>query len=203
MVTFSAEQQKIARALLKKEKTLEELRGELDLPAGRLNDELKSLIQLKLVEKTDSNKYKLIDYVLRGVTMSKKQKEGAYKVNMIIEGLSANDKALEKEMEILENKLKNEEYTILKFEKSDVSKEKDNYTQFFNTDISVPDFSDLIYLIIQYGPSSVELLEPNDVRLDLSQAQEVLNEVASAVHYYVSFILQLKYKELAQPKVDK
>jgi hypothetical protein len=197
MVTFSPEQQKIARSLLKKEKTVEELREELNIPANKLNEELKVLIKLRLVEKTENNKYKLIDYVLKGVNMPKKEVEGQYKVNMIIEGLSTNEKALEKEMEVLEKKLKNEKYAILKFEKSDIAKEKDNYTQFFNVDVSVPEFSDIVYLIIQYGPSSVELLEPTEVRLDLTQAQEVLNEIASAVHYYVSFILQLKHKELS------
>lgn len=197
MVTFSPEQQKIARSLLKKEKTVEELREELNIPANKLNEELKVLIKLRLVEKTENNKYKLIDYVLKGVNMPKKEVEGQYKVNMIIEGLSTNEKALEKEMEVLEKKLKNEKYAILKFEKSDIAKEKDNYTQFFNVDVSVPEFSDIVYLIIQYGPSSVELLEPTEVRLDLTQVQEVLNEIASAVHYYVSFILQLKHKELS------
>jgi len=197
MVSFSPEQQKIARSLLKKEKTIEELREELGVPANKLNEELKTLIQLKLVEKTDNNKYKLIDYVLKGVVMPKKEVEGKYKVNMIIEGLSSDEGALGKEIEILEKKLKNEKYKILKFEKSDIAKEKDNYTQFFNVDISVPEFSDIVYLIIQYGPSSVELLEPTEVKLNLSEAQEVLNEIASAVHYYVSFILQLKHKELS------
>ncbi len=198
MVSFSPEQQKIARSLLKKEKTIEELRKELGVPANKLNEELKTLIQLKLVEKTDNNRYKLIDYVLKGVTMPRKEVEGRYKVNMIIEGLSSDEGALGKEIEILEKKLKNEKYKILKFEKSDIGKEKDNYTQFFNVDVSVPEFSDIVYLIVQYGPSSVELLEPTEVKLNLSEAQEVLNEIASAVHYYVSFILQLKHNELSK-----
>ncbi len=198
MVAFSPEQQKIARSLLKREKTLEELRNELALPANKLNEELKSLIQMKLIEKSGDNRYKLVDYVLRGVTMPQKKTEGAFKINMIIEGLSSDKIALDKEMEILEKKIKGEKYTLLKFEKSDIGQEKDNYTQFLNVDVSVPEFSDIIYLIVQYGPSCVELLEPTEVKMDLSRAQEVLNEVASAVHYYVSFILQLKHNELGK-----
>jgi hypothetical protein len=135
---------------------------------------------------------------LKGLTAPQKKTEGAYKINMIVEGLSSDEKALEKEMEVLENKLKGEKYKLLKFEKSDVSKGKDNYTQFFSVDVSVPDFSDIVYLIVQFGPSSVELLEPDEVRLDLAQVHEVLNEIASAVHYYVSFILHLKQKELSK-----
>ena len=197
MVSFSPEQQKITRSLLKKEKTIEELREELGIPANRLNEELKTLIQMKLIEKAGNNKYKLIDYVLKGVTMPKKEVEGKYRVNMIVEGLSSDENALGKEMEVLEKKLKNEKYQLLKFEKSDIAKEKDNYTQFFNVDVFVPEFRDIVYLIVQYGPSSVELLEPTEVKLDLREAQEVLNEIASAVHYYVSFILQLKHNELS------
>jgi hypothetical protein len=103
-------------------------------------------------------------------------------------------------MEVLENKLKAEKFTLLKFEKSDIAKEKDNCTMFFNVDLSVPEFSDIVYLIVQYGPSSVELIEPEKVELDLSQTQTVLNEIASAVHYYVSLILHLKHKELNEQK---
>jgi DNA-binding MarR family transcriptional regulator len=198
MVTFSSEQQKIARSLLKKEKTVEELRKELGIPANKLNEELKSLIQMKLVEKRDNDRYCLLNYIVRGISMPRKELKGHYKVNMIIEGLSSDEKALEKEMEVLEKRLKMEKYHLLKFEKSDISKEENNYTCFFNVNVSVPEFSDLIYLIVQYGPSSVELLEPTQVTLDLSEAQEVLNEVASAVHYYVSFILQLKQNELSK-----
>jgi len=200
MVTFSPEQQKIARSLLQKEKTIEELREELGVPANKLNEELKNLIQLKLIERTEANKYKLIDYVLRGITMPKKEVEGVYKINMIIEGISQDEKALEKEMDALESKLKNEGFKLLKFERSGVSKEKDSYTAFFNVDLSVPDFSDIIYLIVQYGPSSVELLEPTEVKLSLSEAQTALNEVASAIHYYVSLILQFAHKEVYKGK---
>ena len=200
MVTFSPEQQKIARSLLKKEKTIEELREELEVPITKLNEELKNLIQLKLVERTSDNRYKLIDYVLRGIAMPKKEMEGIYKINIIIEGISQDEKALEKEMDALESKLKNEGFKLLKFERSGVSKEKDSYTAFFNVDLSVPDFSDIIYLIVQYGPSSVELLEPTDVKLSLSQAQAALNEVASAIHYYVSLILQFAHKEVYKGK---
>ena len=112
MVSFSSEQQKIARSLLKKEKTIEELREELGVPANRLNEELKTLIQMKLVEKAGNNKYKLIDYVLKGVTMPKKEAEGKYRVNMIVEGLSSDENALDKEMEVLEKKLKSEKYQL-------------------------------------------------------------------------------------------
>lgn len=196
MVEFSPEQQRIARSLLKKEKSIEELRDELGIPASRLNDELKGLIQLKLVEKLEDNRYKLIDYVLKGVTSGKKPAEGQYKINMIVEGISTDEEALKKEMEVLERKLKAESYKLLRFEKSEIVKDEENYSMFINVDFSVPDFSDTIYLIIQYGPSSVELLEPHEVKLELSQAQEVLNEVASAVHYYVSLILNLKQKEI-------
>ena len=201
MVAFSPEQQQIARSLLNKEKTVEELREELGVPVNKLNEQLKQLIQMKLVEKTSEDKYKLIDYVLKGVNMPTDNKiEGEYLFNMIVEGTSASEGALNKQMEVLENKLNAEKFKILKFEKSDMAKGKEHYSMFFNIDISVPEFSDVIYLIVQYGPSSVELLQPQEVKLIPSQTQTVLNEVASAVHYYVSLILHLKQKELTEQK---
>jgi hypothetical protein len=99
-------------------------------------------------------------------------------------------------MLILEEKLRKEPYGIIRLEKSTAEKTGENYNMFLDVEIATPEFKDLIYLIITYGPTSVEILEPAKIELNLSDAQEVLNSIVSAVHYYVSYILQLEMKEL-------
>ena len=45
-------------------------------------------------------------------------------------------------------------------------------------------------MIIQYGPSSVEVLKPDKADFTAQEMQEILNEVTSSVHYYIGLIVQ-------------
>lgn len=200
MVEYSEKEQKIARLLLKEPKTVEEIREESGISAGDINKALNKLLKLKVVERVDS-KYKLINYVVRGVMKGSKSSkagavgsEGKYRIRMIVEASSPDKEALDKQCEILEKRFKDEKFEILDFEKSEIKKQDDSYTSFFDTEIVVPNFKDVIYLIFNYGPTFVELLEPQKIELNIAESQEALNEVASIVNYYVSFIFQLQQK---------
>jgi len=205
MVEYTEDQQKVAKHLLDGPKTIEELRKELDLSANTLNSALKELLKLKVVEREDS-KYKLIDYITKKVKGGEKMEEkdidfrGKYRVKMIIEALSQDKEALQRQCDILENKIsKEEKISVIDFEKGEILKQEENYTAFFDIEIETKTFKDVIHMIINYGPSSVELIEPEKLELNLNQSQELLNEISSAVHYYVAFILGLQ-QELMKVK---
>lgn len=213
MVEYSEEEQKISRLLLKEPKTIEEIREESGISAGDVNKALKKLLKLKVVERVDS-KYKLINYVVRGVMKGSKSEKsepekavdshGKYRIKMIVENASPNKEALDKSAKELEQKFKNEKFEIVNFEGSEIKKQDDNYNVFFEAEVVVPDFKDVIYLIFSYGPTFVEMLEPQKIELNVSESQEALNEVASIVNYYVSFIFQLQQKLLeTQGKVQQ
>ena len=210
MVEYSKEEQKISRLLLKGPKTIEEIRGESGISAGDVNKVLKKLLKLKVVERVDS-KYKLINYVVRGVMKGSKSNktktidsEGGYRIRMIVENVSPDKEALDKAVKTLEQKFKSEKFKIIDFERSEIKKQDDNYTIFFEAEVVVPEFRDLIYLIFNYGPTFVELLEPEKISLNVPESQQALNEIASIVNYYVSFIFQLQQKLLeTQGKVQQ
>ncbi|MEM0372446.1 MAG: hypothetical protein QXO69_01195 [archaeon] len=201
MVDFSQEEQKIAKLLLAHPKTAEELRKESSLTLPQVNEALKKLIKLRLVERTEDEKYKLVSIVEQGVRgKSAGEVIDNYRVKLTIEALSQSKEALEKQMELLESKLRSERVRVHSLERASAEQQGENFTSFISLDCSATSFSDVINLIINYGPSSIELVKPKEVRLSLSEAQEALNEVASAVHYYISLILSLKYAELMQKK---
>lgn len=210
MVEYSKEEQKISRLLLKGPKTIEEIRGESGISAGDVNKVLKKLLKLKVVERVDS-KYKLINYVVRGVMKGSKSNktktidsEGGYRIRMIVENVSPDKEALDKAVKTFEQKFKSEKFKIIDFERSEIKKQDDNYTIFFEAEVVVPEFRDLIYLIFNYGPTFVELLEPEKISLNVPESQQALNEIASIVNYYVSFIFQLQQKLLeTQGKVQQ
>lgn len=195
MTRFSKDQQQIAKVLSEEPKTIEELREDEDLglDAKQLNEELKKLIDLDLVERK-GEKYKLMEYIEDRLGEQGNKKEGDYLIRMIIEGTSENEESLSKEMDKLEEKVKGEPFKIVNFERSDThteeGKEKKTSSQFLEVEMSTPKLSDIIYLVMNYGPSSVELLEPDTTELKMEELQTILNDVASGVHYYVSIILQ-------------
>ncbi len=195
---FSEQQQDIAKALKESPKTIEQLREELGINARELNEELKKLINMKLVERKEE-KYKLIDYIEQKLGSNRKEEydepEGAYIANMIIEGTSEDKETLKKEMDVLEERIKKEPFKILHFERSEpeeieVEEEKKANSEFIEVKVTTPKVSDMIYLAINYGPSSIEILEPDTTEIKMDQLQNILNDVASGVHYYTSIILQ-------------
>lgn len=202
---FSETQKTIAKCLLSHEKTLEEIRQETKYSPLEINEALKGLLKANLVEKTQNDKYKLIDYIMgkvkqqKGVkSMAKSGEKEVFRANLIIEGAADAQEVVEKQISLLESKLRKEPYEFAKIEKSTAEKIENTYCMFLDVDVSVPRFKDLIYLIINYGPSSVELLEPESVELSLHDAQELLNTVVSTVHYYTTYILQMHMQKNAQ-----
>src|SRR3989338_5918170 len=191
---FSGEQAKIAKALLAGDKSVEELRLETGISAGALNEGLRGLIKLRLVEKSKENKYKLIDVVLKGAGSRPSvegNKMGKKPVNlkffMIVEAGSDSREALEEQFKVIEERLRKEPYEFFKFEKSTVEElipEEGSrahgkgvermFAQHLELEVGVPSFRDVVYLIISYGPSGIELLEPSELELKASDVQAAL-----------------------------
>ena len=47
-------------------------------------------------------------------------------------------------------------------------------------------FDDLSQIVIEYGPSAVEVLEPTNFKLDAGEAQMILNTIAETVHRFAA-----------------
>ena len=68
----------------------------------------------------------------------------------------------------------------------------------------------MVMFIISYGPSSIELIKPKKTELTQNEMQEILHQMSSAVYYYTSLIIQLRYADLVKkakeeqnkPKID-
>lgn len=198
MVKYTENQQKIAKTLLEEPMSIDELRKEMDLNAKQLNEELKEMINLGVVERKD-DEYKLINFIEHKMGKGPKL-EGEYVARFIIEASSKSEEAVEKQMDKLEQSLKKEPYKLLEFERAEVEKEENDEgegetaTTFIETEVTVPKFTDLLYLVVNYGPSSVEVLEPDEINLTVEELQKSLNDLSSAIHYYTGLILQLKKK---------
>lgn len=59
------------------------------------------------------------------------------------------------------------------------------YSKICETEIRVKDFDLLIQLILNYGPTMVEIMEPEKLELKMNQIQDVINTVANIMHRYL------------------
>ena len=203
MVEYSEEQQRIAKSLLQSPKTLEELRDELGIDASTLNQELAGLLKLRVVERIDE-KYKLIDLVEKAVKgQPAKPIEGKFQTHFIIEATSLDKEALEKQLGLLEDKIKKENVRIDEIQRMDAIENKGVYNAYIDVTISTDSLYDMVAFIINYGPTSVEVLKPKSTELTTKQMQEIMQQVSSAVYYYTSLIIQLKHAQLVKKMREK
>jgi len=191
VVEYTEAQKQIAKLLLEKPMTVEELRERLSFSASEINEALKGLIKLRLIERDSEGKYSLIKYVKDKFT----EVEENFKAKFIIEAASPDEQSLKKQVELLESRIKLEKMKITFFEKGEIIKNGDVYSTFFDLEAYFSEFRDVVNFIVNYGPSSVELLEPSEFKLNASQAQDLLNLIVSAVHYYITLILDTRFKE--------
>lgn len=63
---------------------------------------------------------------------------------------------------------------------------KEAWSQVVNIKLISKNFSDLIQVIIEYGPSSIEILAPPKTELVISEAQDILNNVAGMMHRFAA-----------------
>jgi len=73
------------------------------------------------------------------------------------------------------------------------------YTCFAEVEITTENLSKLIEVVFDYMPASVEIIEPNDLDFNLSQATAFLNDLAGRLHKYdeIAKISQMQTQQLA------
>ena len=60
------------------------------------------------------------------------------------------------------------------------------YSQTVKVEFVVKNLDDLVEVVIEYGPSGMEVLEPKEIKLTNADAQAVLNRVGALMHSYAA-----------------
>ena len=119
--------------------------------------------------------------------IKEKVKKGYLRVWMTFEVMgTAEDivkKAIEEHVEKFEKDIRTEVY-MKKF--SDVEKTEIEGRTLFSVICEVEflskNFRDLINLVLIYGPSACEILEPERIEIELGEAQDILNTLGGIMH---------------------
>lgn len=118
-------------------------------------------------------------------------KQGQLKVWMIFEVLAATKEAAQESLKDHAEKLSeenveitNEEFeTVQEVEKPHPEIET-GYSKVYELEMIVQGLPELIEIIISYGPTMVDVIEPEEVTLGLSDLQNSINSVTQLIHNY-------------------
>ena len=124
----------------------------------------------------------------------KKLKDGWIKSWMMIEALAVNkqavDSALKKHIEKMEKEDKSiiikKDFKEIKPGESPFQDVKEVFSGVVELEILTETFDRLFYMVVNYGPSSVEILEPEKIVIDMGEAQGVLNSMADIIHKFAA-----------------
>ncbi len=127
-------------------------------------------------------------------TAKKRLKDGWIKVRMDIEVLAVSKEAAENSLRKHMELMKKEEDLIIYSEKLEEAQKvkspfrniKEAFSQVVEAEMVARRFDTLAYLILNYAPSSVEILEPSKIQMDMGQAQGLLNSLAELVHSLIA-----------------
>jgi hypothetical protein len=125
----------------------------------------------------------------------KKLKVGWIKSWMMIEALAVSEDAvksalekhvkkmgLEQNVMISKKDFKNVERVEKPFPNSSI---EEAYSGIVELEVLTSDFDRLVFLVMNYAPSALEILEPKKLSLDAGEAQGILNSLAELIHRFV------------------
>ncbi|MFB6294390.1 MAG: hypothetical protein ABEI97_01390 [Candidatus Nanohaloarchaea archaeon] len=112
---------------------------------------------------------------------------------MVFDVLAADEEAAK---ESLQNHLEQleSERSVMEFsaEVGDVSEVEQpspdmdaGYSQVAEVDMTVNSFSELVEMVINYGPTSVDVKSPETVEMELREVRDALNAVAQIMHQFL------------------
>lgn len=126
----------------------------------------------------------------------KKVREGWIRAWMMIECLAVTPQAAKSALETHVRKMGNEDRIVIY--RRDYKKMKEVMKPFRNKDIEKAysyvvememvseTFEKLVYLVMNYAPSALEILEPENLKMDAGEAQGILNSLSDMVHRFAA-----------------
>ncbi len=124
----------------------------------------------------------------------KKVKEGWIHATMMIEVLGITKEAAESALQNHVEPLQREKRTLVvkkAFKETRLVKNPhpnipEGFSQIAEIEFLARDFDTLVYTVMNYVPSSVEILAPQKITVDMGEAQGILASIASLIHKFAS-----------------
>lgn len=191
---FSEKQKKLSAALINGPLSLDQLAERTNIKMSEAQEELKFLMQLKLVSLSGTPPV----YVLKEevATELKHRKtielsdDNKFRVEIMIEVQGVEEDLVKRQSEkILENLSKEPFFKIYSKKVAPIEKVEDKYSTFIDVNLSVRDFRGIVRLMFFYGPASIEVIKPSKIEFTLNDFQDGLVDMTDMVHAYANYIM--------------
>ncbi len=103
-------------------------------------------------------------------------------IKAIIEVVGAPEEHLKKTIELLSDSLSKKYEVINKVLNEPKKYSKKLFSTFLEIEFIVPSMSELIGFVIDYHPSSVEIIEPEEIKESSQELTFVINDLISKIH---------------------
>jgi hypothetical protein len=121
-------------------------------------------------------------------------KSGWIRVGMMIEALAISKDTAESAMRKHMEKMAKEKGIIIYKKECKGTNEVDRplpnipkgYCEVYDVELVAENFDKLVYIVMNYGPSSIEILEPSRITMGFGEAQGVLNSLAAMIHTFAA-----------------
>lgn len=124
----------------------------------------------------------------------KRLREGWIKSWMMIEVLAVAEGAarssLEKHIESLEKEKRclvyKKSFHEIKKVQNPLPKVPEGYSYVCELELLAYNFNQLFLIVLNYAPSAIEILSPENIKMDMGEAQGILNSLADILHRFAA-----------------
>lgn len=125
---------------------------------------------------------------------NKIKKEGWIRVSMMVEAMAVNAETAESAITKHAEKMSKEDNFMVYMKKTHETREvkkplpnvEKGFSHVIEMEAAVENFDKLVYMVINYAPSSTEILEPDEIKMDVGEAQGVLNTLSAIIHRFAA-----------------
>jgi hypothetical protein len=123
-----------------------------------------------------------------------KVREGWIRTWMMFEVLAVNEETTKNSLEDLINKLDkdsrvkmyNKSFGSIKKVEKPMPNIEQGYSLTCEVELISKKFDNLVQIVIEYGPSAIELLEPSKIGFDVGEGQSILNSISRVIHDFAA-----------------
>ena len=121
-------------------------------------------------------------------------KNGWIKSSMFVEVMAVNEKVTKKALEDhIKNLEKEDQVMVYKKEYGEMKKIEnprpnipEAYSYLVELEMLTQTLDKLVFLVMAYGPTSIEILEPKELKVKMGEAQGILNSISDVIHRFAA-----------------
>ena len=126
--------------------------------------------------------------------IKKKRKDGWIEAMMAIEALAIKEDTVKQSLEIHIKKLSAvKDALVYEANFSEVKRIENplkgvevGYSQIVDVKLFIKDLLTLIKIVMLYGPSSIEIIEPRELKIKIDEIQDIANTLATLIHQFAA-----------------